>query len=47
MVEFNLSSKDLAFYRKDMTYGAEPGQFEVYIGGNSAEVKMASFTLVK
>lgn len=47
MVEFNLSSKDLAFYRKDMTYGAEPGQFEVYIGGNSAEVKTASFTLVE
>lgn len=46
-VEFILSSDDLAFYTKDMSYRAEPGEFEVYVGGNSVDVKKASFALVK
>jgi beta-glucosidase len=44
-VTFRLSAKDLSFYRRDMTFGTEPGTFEVYIGGNSRDVKRASFVL--
>ncbi|GHN02740.1 glycosyl hydrolase [Cytophagales bacterium WSM2-2] len=44
-VTFKLTSKDLAFYGMDMTYHFEPGDFEVYIGGNSRDVKKAAFTL--
>ncbi len=46
-VEFRLSTDDLAFYTRDMSYQAEPGEFEVYVGGNSAEVQTASFSLVE
>ena len=46
-VEFSLHSGNLAFYTRDMTYKAEPGEFELYVGGNSAEVQMASFKLVE
>lgn len=34
-VVFTLSAKDLAFHTRDMTYRAEPGYFDVFIGGNS------------
>jgi beta-glucosidase len=45
-VSFTLSSEDLAFYRKDMSWGSEPGAFEIYIGTNSQDVKKQSFELV-
>ena len=38
-VKFTLTEHDLSFYRRDMTFGVEPGEFEIMIGGNSAEVK--------
>lgn len=44
-VTFQLSAHDLSFYRRDMTFGTEPGKFEVYVGGNSRDVKSASFVL--
>jgi beta-glucosidase len=44
-ITFKLSAKDLSYYRKDMTFGTEPGKFEVYIGGNSRDVKSAVFML--
>jgi beta-glucosidase len=44
-ITFKLSSKDLSYYRKDMTFGTEPGKFEVYVGGNSRDVKSAVFML--
>lgn len=45
-VAFTLGKEDLAFYRADMSWGAEPGVFEVFIGTNSRDVKKASFRLV-
>jgi beta-glucosidase len=45
-VTFNLSNEDLAFYRADMSWGAEPGAFEIFIGTNSQDVKKESFELV-
>ncbi|HYJ64949.1 MAG TPA: hypothetical protein VEV62_14480 [Parafilimonas sp.] len=42
---FNINHSDLIFYDKDLKLIAEPGDFDVMIGGNSRDVKMATFTL--
>ena len=42
---FLLTDKDFSFYRKDMTYGSEPGQFEVFVGGSSGTMYKTSFIL--
>lgn len=34
-VNFTLSEKDLAFYDRDMKWGTEPGEFDIYIGESS------------
>jgi beta-glucosidase len=44
-VEFTISSDDLAFYTRAMTFKAEPGDFEVFIGGSSAVTEKAAFSL--
>jgi beta-glucosidase len=44
-ISFILTTEDLSFYRADMSWGAEPGQFDVYIGGSSEQVKKKSFEL--
>jgi beta-glucosidase len=44
-LQFTLSDRDLAFHRADMSYGAEPGEFKLWIGPSSAEGNEASFTL--
>lgn len=44
-VTFELTPADLAFWRGDMTYGAEPGEFEVFVGGDADATQKAKFTL--
>jgi beta-glucosidase len=44
-VTFKLTPEDLAFWRGDMTYGAEAGDFEVYVGGDSSTTLRAKFKL--
>jgi beta-glucosidase len=44
-VKFVLKDTDLAFYRKNMTFGTEPGMFEVFVGENSRDLKSAKFEL--
>lgn len=44
-VSFTISAKDLAFWRKDMTYGVEAGQFKVFVGTNSRDVQESNFNL--
>ncbi len=46
-VSFNITEETLSFYRHDMTFGTEPGDFHVFIGGCSTTKNMASFTLTK
>ncbi|MGY3054931.1 beta-glucosidase [Pedobacter sp. UYEF25] len=46
-VSFNISENDLKFYNADLKYLAEPGDFKVFIGTNSADVKEANFKLSK
>ena len=44
-VVFQLSEQDLAFWNKDMMFVAEPGQFNVFVGRNAADLKEAMFVL--
>ncbi len=44
-VEFTITPELLKFYNSDLKFIAEPGDFNVMIGGNSAEMKTAKFTL--
>ena len=46
-IEFLITSKDLSFYRADMTFGTEPGEFEVFAGGNSRDVISTKFQLLE
>ena len=42
-VSFTIDKEMISFYRQDMTWGPEPGDFKVFIGGASDNVKEASF----
>jgi len=42
-VTFELTVNDLAFYRKDMTFGYEPGEFTLFIGRDSDDVQSVNF----
>ena len=44
-VSFMITTNDLKFYNKDLKYVFEPGEFKVYVGSNSRDVKEAKFTL--
>jgi beta-glucosidase len=46
-ITFTLTADDLAFYNEKLEYKAEPGDFKVFVGTNSANVKEATFTLEK
>jgi beta-glucosidase len=46
-VEFTITEKDLKFYNSELKYVAEPGDFKLFIGTNSRDVKEAAFRLVK
>jgi beta-glucosidase len=45
-VTFEISVEDLKFYNSDLQFVAEPGQFEVFVGGNSNADNKVSFNLV-
>jgi len=45
-VSFSLTSKDLAFYDRNMQLNTEAGEFLVWIGGDSQAQLQAQFTLV-
>ena len=45
MVSFTLTNQDLSFYRKDLSWGTEPGRYYVFVGGNSQNLKQAEFEL--
>ncbi|KLT65892.1 beta-glucosidase BglX [Pedobacter sp. BMA] len=44
-ITFNISENDLKFYNSDLKFVAEPGDFQVFIGTNSRDVKEAAFAL--
>ncbi|MCK6618698.1 MAG: beta-glucosidase BglX [Cyclobacteriaceae bacterium] len=45
-ISFSITERELSFYRADLTYGAEPGKFQVFVGGNSRDVLQAEFELL-
>ena len=40
-VSFSINTNDLKYYHADMSYDWEPGEFEIMIGGDSKNVKLA------
>lgn len=44
-VTFNLTASDLAFYHNDLEFYAEPGEFMVFVGGNSDAPLSGKFEL--
>jgi beta-glucosidase len=44
-VEFTITNDDLAFYHSDLSFYAEPGEFEIYVGGDSNASLATKFTL--
>ncbi len=44
-VEFKLGTDDLAFYHPDLSFYAEPGEFTVFVGGDSNAALSANFNL--
>lgn len=44
-VVFTIDAEMLKFYNSDLQYVAEPGDFEVMVGGNSRDVQRLKFTL--
>ncbi len=45
-VSFEISPEALKFWNQQMEYGAEKGEFKVYIGGDSTTRNEASFSLI-
>lgn len=46
-VTFEISSEDLKFYNNDMAHIAEPGEFTLFVGGDSNADLQENFELVK
>ena len=46
-ISFNISTDDLKFYNSNIKYVAEPGDFKIFIGGNSRDVTEAKFKLIQ
>ncbi|HTF28670.1 MAG TPA: fibronectin type III-like domain-contianing protein, partial [Flavitalea sp.] len=44
-ISFPISIEDVKFFNHDLKWVAEPGDFKVYIGPNSRDVKVAAFKL--
>ncbi len=44
-VTFEIGENDLKFYNADLQFVAEPGEFDVFVGANSRDVKPVTFTL--
>jgi len=44
-VMFTVSADDLAFYTRDMSFKAEPGDFKLFIGSSSEDLQSVAFKL--
>jgi beta-glucosidase len=47
IVTFELTTDDLAFFRRNGVYGAEPGKFYVWVGGDSECELRSEFSIVE
>ena len=46
-VRFRITADQLRFYDDQLRYNYEPGDFKIFIGGNSCDCKEAGFILLK
>ncbi len=46
-VTFRINNEDLKFYNSALKFGSEPGEFRLFIGGNSRDLKLSTFTLTQ
>ena len=46
-VTFTLTPEDLSFWRKDMTFGPEPGAFRVFVGPDASVREYETFVLIQ
>ncbi len=46
-ISFNITEEMLEFYNANKEWASEEGEFEVFVGGNSRDLKKANFTLNK
>lgn len=46
VIQFKISVEDLKYYHSDLSYGADSGEFEIQIGGNSRDVQKTIFQFV-
>jgi len=44
-VTFSLTNEDLKYYNKEMKWVSDPGEFNIFVGGNSRDLLKTSFTL--
>lgn len=44
-ISFTITAKELKFYNNELKYIAEPGDFKIFIGGSSRNVKEADFKM--
>jgi len=44
-VEFKVGDGELAFWRRDLSWGTEPGDLMAYVGTNTLNLKLARFAL--
>jgi beta-glucosidase len=44
-IAFTINANDLSFYNSDLKWVSEPGEFTVFVGGNSRDVKEAGLIL--
>lgn len=44
-ITFIVAPDDISFYNSELKWVAEPGEFSVFVGGNSSDVKEAKFIL--
>lgn len=47
LVTFTITERMLRFWRRDMSFGSEPGAFELMVGRNSSDVQVARFELLE
>jgi beta-glucosidase len=47
VVTFRLTEQDLSYWNNELKWKADPGQFKVFVGGNSVDVKEGAFELVR
>jgi beta-glucosidase len=45
-VAFTLTPGELSYYHQDMNFKYDPGDFEIFIGANSAESRSTKFSIL-